>query len=201
MAAPYRITDHVRAGLDLLIEQYKDKPRLAGLLTSYLNRAQELEDATWEVLVDRPIDEAEGVQLDTLGKLVGQPRTTADDEVYRLRIRTRIRANRSLGNPEDIIAVATSALDGSPLLYDEYYPASFVVEAREPLGEGLAPVVFEFLELAKAIGTEASFHFSSDEEPDTFAFSDSDESEEDEARGFSGDDGSMGPGGALIGAF
>ena len=36
-------TQHVTDALALFLDQFKDRPRLAALLTSYINRVQELE--------------------------------------------------------------------------------------------------------------------------------------------------------------
>lgn len=46
-----------------------------------------------------------GVQLDRIGRLVGQARASSDDAHYRLYLRARIRANRSNGTGDAIIAV------------------------------------------------------------------------------------------------
>lgn len=189
----------VERGLGLLIEQYKDKPRLAALLTSYLDRIQELEDAIWSVIEGRLIDQAVGVQLDILGKLVGQSRIDLDDEIYRTRIRTRIRANRSLGHPEDLIAVTQTCIGlDIPFEHRELYPATTIIDIEGSLS--VASVLHSFLVTAKAIGTAVTTHFFEGDLENTFAFAESDVAEEDTARGFAGDDGDP-PGGQLIGAF
>lgn len=197
-----QITDHLASGLALLIDQYKGKPRLANLLKSYLNRVQELEDAAWDVLISRLIDTAEDAQLDTLGAIVGETRTSTDDDVYRTRIRTRILANRSLGFPEDLIAVATQGFDNAAVVsLLEYYPATTLIDMIGPVDADIASIVFDFLEIARAAGTTLTLHFSSDLEEDTFAFSSDDDPEDDLDRGFGGDDPTTGDGGLWIGAF
>jgi len=200
---PIQITDHVDAGLGLLLSQYQEKPRISALLTSYLSRVQELDDVAWDVLISRLLDNATGAQLAVLGKIVGQARIEDDDESYRLRIRTRIRANQSLGHPGDIIEVALLAFDVDPtdLIHTELYPSSSVVETLVPTTPETAEIAHDFFMVAKAIGTSVTTYFSDDAEEYTFAFSDTDEDVEDEARGFGGDDPEIGPGGLLIGAF
>lgn len=180
------ITDHVQAGLDLLIQEHKGKPRLEGLITAYLNRVQELENAIWSVIVGRLIDHAIGVQLDALGKLVGQRRDGTSDEVFRTRIRARIAANRSLGRPGDLIRVAllASALDPSEMFYWELQPATVLVELLE-LDPAVAPVVVELLHATKGPGIALQLLFTQHRESESFTFSDEDNGDVfDSARGF-----------------
>lgn len=192
--------DHVEAGLALLIDHYKEKPVLEAYIRSFLSRIQELEDAIRDVIVGRLLDTATGAQLDILGAIVGQSRTSEDDDLFRARIRTRILANRSRGNPIDIIAVARSALGSDDLTYTELYPATVLVETIEAVSSASAAVIAEFLRAAKSAGTRITYHYSSDDGEDTFAFSSSDDPEPDTSRGFGGDDPTTGNGGRWIGA-
>jgi len=71
----------------------------------FAQEAQELEDAAQEVLSIVSIDDSSGVQLQELGRLVGQPFSGESDALFRLRIRARIAANRSSGDPESLYLV------------------------------------------------------------------------------------------------
>ena len=183
MIAP--IVDHVPVGLDLLIEQYKGRPRIEGLLSSWLNRIQELEDAIWTVIDGRIIDTAVGVQLDTLGKLVGQLRGSETDEAYRAFIRARIRANRSLGHPGDLIAVTMLAtgFSASGVAFTEL-PATTLIDLLTPTTDAVAAAVRALLAHAKPLGTALALGYSGYPEADTFAFADGDTVVTDTARGF-----------------
>lgn len=75
-------------------------------LTAIGTSAQTLEDALQQVYSGYWIDEAVGVQLDVLGRLVGQGRGGMVDDDYRSMIRARISVNRSKGTIADIITVA-----------------------------------------------------------------------------------------------
>lgn len=196
-------TDHVTAGLGLLIEQYRNKPRIEGLLASYLNRVQELEDAIWSVIIGRLIDYAVGVQLDALGRLVGQVRNGATDEPFRSRIRARIRANRSLAHPDDIIAVAILATDFAPadVTYTEY-AADFAVDLLSSVAPDVAIAVHELLMLAKPVGVGMLLTYSEYDDSETFTFATGDSPEADTARGFTDDeDPTDAPGGRWIGSL
>lgn len=177
-------TTSVEDAVALFIDQYKEKPRLAALLATYTKSIQAAEDALWDVYFSHLIDNAEGIQLDVIGKLVGQSRIGTDDAGYRIFIRTRIRANRSRGRPDDIISVATLALDGLRFDYIETYPASFVVDVLDPL-TSYAQFIHDIIASAKPVGVGFSLHYSLDEEDETFAFSPDDVEFEDEFRGMS----------------
>lgn len=122
-----RLTDHAEQALALLLSQYQDKPRLAALLSSYVRRCQELEDATWDVLTLRLIDDAADEQLDAIGRLVGEVRDGKDDATFRLFILTRIRINLSFGHADDVIDVL-NLVETADFILREFYPATMVVE-------------------------------------------------------------------------
>lgn len=193
------IPNHKEAGLALLITQYQDKPRLAALLGAFLDEAQLLEDATWEVILGRLIDDAVGAQLVTLGRLVGQEPIGADDDEFRLYIKARIAVNSSDGTGDDVMNVAALLLEGSPWTYEELYPASIIIEALEL--PGYAATIAHLLKLARAAGVALSLHHSEAAEADTFAFADGDEQQDDSVRGFGGDDPDEEPGGLWVGAY
>ena len=88
---------HVQEGLANLVQQFKDKPDLAALLTSYLEQIQDLETAYFGLLTERTLNAAVGVQLDGIGAIVGEDRRGRDDADYRLAIRARIKASTPAG--------------------------------------------------------------------------------------------------------
>ncbi len=82
-------------------------PNLNALLSVFLRQIQKAEDALKAVIMTRFIGFAVGVQLDAIGRLVGEARLgRTDDDVYRKAIRLRIFVNGSSGRPEDIIQIA-----------------------------------------------------------------------------------------------
>ena len=96
--------DHSGKMLARLAEEFR-KPRISAILTGEAAQYQAIEDAFWQLLVERGVDTAVGNALDVLGRIVGEPRQGALDADYRLRVRARIRVNRSDGTIEDIIEV------------------------------------------------------------------------------------------------
>lgn len=141
-----REDQHCIVGQGFLIEQYKEKPRLAELLCIWLDQVQDLENAAWRCATERSVDTAIGAQLDQIGVIVGQPRLGLDDEDYRPLIRARVLANRSEGTVGDLYAVARAAMGvetGSGEV-DPYYPASVYFWVGAPLDFGDA-ILFDLL--------------------------------------------------------
>ena len=128
MAELEQVTDHEEQAYGLFIEQYSERPRLAALLASYTQEIQELEDAIWAVRLGRFLDNAEGAQLDVIGKLVGERRDGRADNVYRVLITAKIRVNWSQGRPNDVIAVVR-IVQGTENThrYVSVFPASFEI--------------------------------------------------------------------------
>lgn len=192
-------------GVALFIDQFKEKPRLEAWTRSFLDRCQDIENVLWDVIELRQLDNdvdltrrAFGAQLDTLGRLVGQPRISADDEIFRLFIRVRVRVNRSKGQSTDIIAVVRLATSDQDCQVRDMYPASIVVETIGPIGidpASLAQIIADTR--GAAIGS--SLHFTSSPDDETFAFAEFDIAQTDTARGLSNDTGTTG--GKLIGAL
>lgn len=134
-----------------LIEQFKDKPDLEALIRIYLRQVQDLEDAAFEVILERDLDNAVGVQLSTIGDIVGQPRTTADDDRFRAAIRARIAINLSDATAEDVIKVANLLLQEAYELRDEP-PAQFRVLVLPALQSIEADLLHALLDEADAGG-------------------------------------------------
>jgi len=193
------ITDHADRGVDLLITQYRELPRFEELLRVLLEEVQIAEDLAWKALTGRMVDTAVGVQLDTIGRIVGQPRVSDDDEKFRLYVKARIAVNSADGTPDDVQAVAELLLEGRPWEFRELYPATIIVDT-EQLTEH-ADIIAGLIRLARSSGVAFSLHFSEEPSSESFTFAEGDGEEDDEALGLSGDDPDVAPGGLLIGAY
>ncbi len=124
---PERDIDHVGQGLGLMISQYRGRPRLAGWLRAYLNQCQLLEDAIYDVLIKRLIQNAEGVQCDVIGRIVGELRQGLNDATYKIFIAARVRINRSRGNVTDVLDVYRM-ITATTTIFNEYRPAGLFFE-------------------------------------------------------------------------
>ncbi len=99
-------TEHVAEIVELPIEEIvKGKPRMTALLEAVGEQIQALETVGIALYNDRTLDNAEGAQLDVIGRIVGEPRRGKDDEPYRSRLRVRILINRSNGRIPEILRI------------------------------------------------------------------------------------------------
>jgi hypothetical protein len=67
--------DYLSEGRGRYTEQFKDKPVFDAYLRLAFNALNELQDTFKDLMQLRSIDTATGVQLDLIGKLIGQPRS------------------------------------------------------------------------------------------------------------------------------
>lgn len=163
--------DHVAAALSRLPEQFKRKPKIEALLTALVTPCISLEDALWQLLTERAVDTAIGVQLDQLGSIVGQERGGLDDDDYRRYIRARIMANRSRGTVEDLLRVARLVVDDEDVIFElESQHGAVIVRLRAFMApDALAEIVLSFLEDAKAGGIRVILETVNWDEDDAFA--------------------------------
>jgi hypothetical protein len=133
---PYdKITDHEGRGDDRWTYQYSEAERLKGWTRVWSGRIQQLEDAAYTLLTDRWIPSAEGVQLDEMGEMVGEPRLGRNDEDYKFAIETRISINRSGGEPERIIEYLRRITGASQVIFKEIYPAKVEIFVQGELSD------------------------------------------------------------------
>ena len=85
------ITDHSDRAVALLLAQYQGKPLMEGFVRAFLDEVQEYEDELWTLVGLLDIDRATGIDLDRIGRIVRQPRSSESDEVYRRLLRARLR--------------------------------------------------------------------------------------------------------------
>lgn len=147
--------NHVTDGLNRLCQQFKDKPNIVALLTIFLQRYQDLETAFWQLLTQRGIYVAEGVQLDAIGKIVGQPRNGLGDDDYRRYIFARILTDKSDGIIEDLIAIALMVLNDSnaQILIMNTGMAALILRVKNiTISDALANIALDFLQEATTAG-------------------------------------------------
>lgn len=148
-----QITDYEQRAHDRLIHYFQGKPRIRAVLGSWAEQIQELETIFWYLLTRRGLSDAEGVWLDVLGDVVGEPRQDRTDAGYRAAIRVRILVNRSNGKLPELIAIAGQMLGtGADVQVTEHAPASIMVRVHSDLGDVLPADLIRMLRQAKAGG-------------------------------------------------
>lgn len=170
MAVAFPKVDHVEVALRRLPEQFKAKTRIANLLRALVGPFQSLEDALWQLIEERSVDTAIGIQLDQLGHIVGQERGGLSDADYRRYIRARIMTNRSRGSVEDLIRIANLVLaeDDATIEIDSQRGTAVVRIRGVDTTDAVATIVLAFLEDGAAGGVRVVLESVMDDESEMF---------------------------------
>lgn len=124
MAVPY-IGTHQADALGRLLEQYKGKPFLSGLLNAMNAQTQAIEDTFAAIYLARGILTSSGAQLDALGAVVGLPRTPGmSDATYQSLILAEVGLNTSQGTPESVLSAFGLFTGSSKVDFYELPPAN-----------------------------------------------------------------------------
>ena len=159
-----------------LYAQFRDKVTWKQWADLLGRQQQVLEDATQTLLTILDIDASEGVQLDVIGRIVGQLRTGVEDATYRLYLRARILANRSTGTPENIYSVMRALfgeVEAQPL-YIGGWVKQFVIHIGKVLTRTQALVAVEFLHDSKEAGARGLLEWQEYEDSLLFEFASAD---------------------------
>lgn len=148
-----KISSHAAEALSNVLSQLQGKPNFEDLLTVMVDPCQDVEDTLYDLVTERQLDTAEGVNLDQYGKVVGAARRGLSDENYRRYIRVRIQANRSNGQADVILDVVSFLVGGQVVDFIPAYPAAYVLQ-YETLGTDpdLVALMSEILEQTTAAG-------------------------------------------------
>lgn len=166
MTATYTLTpwigdldaiDHTERAPGLLLWQYQDKPRMLAYLDILMGQVNSLEDLSQQLLVERSIDTAIGVQLDTIGKIVDLLRGTLTDSEYRLFLRGKVYCNVGDGQGPQFIYLLVDILGFEYAVIDEYSYGEVNVFASGVVHDS---VVFALLQLLVGSGIRLAWVYS-----------------------------------------
>ena len=186
-------TNHVEEALTRPIDFFKNKPIFRAFLSVFIEQIQDLEDSSFQMLLNRWLDSAEGVQLDGIGDIVGEARLGRNDADYLLAIKVRIQFNFSNATPEDIYTALVNFNDRR-YEYIPAYPAAFTIRLLDALSPS-DPTPDEynaFLNTINAGGVKAWFLYSEVDDVDTFTTASGDVDEASTTQGTANDAGTIG---------
>jgi hypothetical protein len=109
--------------LDLLIQQYLEKPKFKGILEAVGNQCNNIETAIFELIDEYNIENGSGIQLDIIGKILGLNRDGRSDESYKTLLKIKAEINFSSGTPEAIIKTAQKLYNATDVQIAFVYPA------------------------------------------------------------------------------
>lgn len=145
-----QVTGHLLLALERLLEQYKGKPKLEAVISSYIAEIQALENAASTMPDAMYLPDAEGAQLDVIGRLVGEPREGRADDLFKLWIAARILINASTGTRNEIIRCLRAVTD-SEFTITEFSPPHIHIQFTEALPD-LAVAYAEIANEARGAG-------------------------------------------------
>lgn len=158
---------HATDALGLLIDQYKARPVIEGLLKSFVGSIQTIEAMLFDLINLRTLSTATGDQLTKIGAILGEPRYGRNDTDYRAALYLVIKVHRSQGTAEDVISTAVLGLPETTPAYSEVFPGGWQVVALNIL---TASGMLRLLGKAKAAGTRGIFVYSTWSQATTFTF-------------------------------
>lgn len=130
-----------------LLQQYKGKAKIEALLAALgSDQIQDLEDTLTQLLSRLVVDNSEGVQLDNIGKIVGQIRNGLDDATYRLFLHAKIGRNVSEGDIERVISVWKILAGAGIIQVIENFPAEVELFSDSPLSDELAAIALPLMQ-------------------------------------------------------
>jgi hypothetical protein len=162
------------------------------LVDVFAQQTQQIETALLEVLVDTRLENAEGVQLDVIGVIVGLERGALSDDDYRARLLVRIQVNQSSGTIPEVLSVVENMLaTDQQITLTEYLIASFVIRIDDalPISGG---VLAAEVQKARAAGVKTQIEYTDIDDDDTFTFATADAVEFSDRQGWSNDAGTSG---------
>jgi hypothetical protein len=153
-----QITTHQEDALNRLIYQYKGKVNLKNLIKDLsTTQIQEIENAAIELYSRLNIDDSEGVQLNKIGEIVGQPRNGLSDTTYRIFLKAKIAVNVSEGDIEQVISVWKLMTGSSIVSLLEAYPAEVDLYYDVPLDDSVKDLAFALIQDVVGAGISVGF--------------------------------------------
>lgn len=147
-----RSTNHEDRAISKILPFLRGR-NMSALLAALIRPLQQAEDLAWEVIDGLKLDNAIGVQLDRIGRLVSLPRQgVTDDEQYRAILRGKILVNKSKGKPENIFAALVAMLGEVPFTFEEPGNATIVVTVYGVTGIAPVGTILRIASRAKAGG-------------------------------------------------
>lgn len=153
------INNHVEQAKERLIQQYKGKTRIEGLIEAAVAGKQDLEDTATQLNTLRSVDTATGAQLDGIGEIVGVEREGGQSDAdYRVRIKAQIGINLSQGQPERIISTFQVLKEAELVLLQQLQPAAIGISSEATfVDQEEVDEILEILESISPAGVRVDF--------------------------------------------
>lgn len=142
-----QINTHAEDAKARLLFQYQGKVNIEALLDSLGGQQiQDLENILFDIDTRLDIDNSEGVQLDSIGTIVGQSRNGQDDATYRLFLKAKAGVNVSEGDVERVLSVWKIITGGTIVQVIDQYPAAIELFSDVPVPGELEVEAFALMQ-------------------------------------------------------
>lgn len=141
------------------------------LLVALVSPAQDIENMFQQLLTQRGLQTAVGVQLDQLGALVGCPRAGNADDAYRRYIGAQILTNQSSGQVNRLLLICRVVINdpNATLVAHRESTATYIIRiGTDAVTYATAAALIGFLRAAKAAGVRLILIFSEYPAAETF---------------------------------
>lgn len=108
-----KITTHVTDSLNRLLEQYRGRVNITGLITAVSQHVQKIEDALYPVDQYRQLLSSYGQQLDNLGEIIGLKRNGLPDNQYLVLLLGTIAENNSDTTPTEMLNIVKTVFQAT----------------------------------------------------------------------------------------
>lgn len=165
------VPDHATLAVNRLAQQFKDKPKIVALVRALCVPIQDIENALWQLKTQRGFNGI-GIQLDLIGKIVGQPRNGLSDHDYLIYLRAKIAANNSIGTVENLLTVASLIVNDptNQIQVTPYTVATLVVAIANQISPAVLTALNAFLHQAVAAGVRLMTVATVEPVANTFTF-------------------------------
>ena len=116
---------------ELILPQFKGKPVISAILKGPMTVLQDSLDVAVQIAHTLDLENAEGEQLDLIGKLLNVDRILKTDEQYKLAINVQIIINKSTGTGDSLIETLDSVVGAGKYNIIETFPAEVQVRLYE----------------------------------------------------------------------
>ena len=172
-----------------LVEQFRQADNLAAFISAFVDQIQDAEDGAFELITERTLDAAEGVQLDGIGQIVGLERGGLTDDAYRVRLRAQILINSSSGTINEILEIVV-LLEPTITDFFELEPATIITVIYDITED--AALIASVIRDARSAGVKSDLHYSLSPVGELFELASGDTTESSSTTGLANDAGTTG---------
>lgn len=140
-----------------LIEQFEQKENIQKYLCALITPFDELREVLNDLQFNRNLNNAEGVQLDGIGDIVGLARGGLSDSEYRTQIKIKILVNASNGETESVIAAMLVFAGGTFANVIDAFPARIVIESDGNIPTNIIKLLEQVVQAGVKIEVSATY--------------------------------------------